>query len=63
MLTVYERMNYLDDAHNIVDGGETDVTHDQVDAMADYDLKEWVDSWYEIDDEPEQANTGNGGWE
>jgi len=51
MLTTYERMNYLEAAHNIVDGEDTDVTHDQVDAMSDYDLVEWVDCWREGDGE------------
>ncbi|MBP8292042.1 MAG: hypothetical protein KAX65_04670 [Caldilineaceae bacterium] len=51
MLTTYERMNYLETAHNIVDGEETDVTHEQVDAMSDYDLVEWVDTWRESDDD------------
>ena len=53
-MNTYERMNYLEDAHHIVDNYETDVTHDQVDGWDDYDLKEWVDMWRESDDDDDE---------
>lgn len=50
-MTFWERADYLERAHIIVDSGDTDVTHEQVDAWNDGDLQDWVDNWDE-DAEP-----------
>lgn len=48
-MNFYERADYLECAHIIVDSGDTDVTHEQVDAWNDGDLQDWVDNWAEDD--------------
>lgn len=46
-MTDWERFDYLERAHLIVDSCDTDVTHEQVDSWNDFDLQEWVDNWDE----------------
>ena len=51
----WQRIDYLDRAHLIVDMEDTDVTHEQVDAWNDQDLRDWVDNWNEdAEDEPDE---------
>lgn len=43
----WQRMDYRERAHLIVDEYDTDVTHEQVDAWNDQDLQDWIDNWDE----------------